>query len=207
MEWVCLQECQSRGHIKRHAGWGVYLCTICAPLLCLLIRFITICRHKKHVSPQWASTAFWTETEWKARNTYSRERACKNQNDAMSHREAVRFAKEKDEMWLVKTCNNDHFHKDSHDICVFLFFGDAACRTTKALSQHVNSWREQRVIKALQYNLDRIKDPRNDLSLFVKPCVTLQPAPSLWKWQCLSHAGMQINTFDPRQSKCRILTL
>jgi len=33
-----------------------------------------------------------------------------------SHREAVRFAKEKDETRLTKTGCIYHFHKDSHDI-------------------------------------------------------------------------------------------
>lgn len=35
-------------------------------------------------------------------NTYIEKRACKNQNEAMSHRKAVKFAKEKDETWLAK---------------------------------------------------------------------------------------------------------
>lgn len=46
-------------------------------------------------------------------NTYIGERACKNQNEAMSHRKAVRG-----ERWhtISKMGHVDHFHKDSHDI-------------------------------------------------------------------------------------------
>lgn len=80
--------------------------------------------------------------------------ACKSQNEAMPHREAVMFAKEKDETWLKRQAAMTTVTKIHTESCMVAWFCHFPSSKGLLDKQHFISWREHRVIRV--YNLDLI---------------------------------------------------
>lgn len=127
-----------------------------------------------------------------------------------SHREVVRFGKEKHETWLGQWAAAAIFTKiHMTRVCHFIIFLPQRWRLPH---KSTNTWIHKKNKELKQYNFDRIKEQRNNLSLLVgyrgitvgfQWCRSLTP--SLWKWQRTSCSSMRFNTFDPQQLKCTLV--
>lgn len=152
MEWFCLQDAATSGQKDALNGkmglslfadpafnlqWGSTAFCVCPPYF-------------PGRTYSWKTTPIvhiWTITQAHIlimKDTYSWKRACKNlkKDEVMSHSEAVRLAKEKDETWLITQLAITIFTKIHmtfvwHFALPVLLFKDAAFHTTALTCQFV----------------------------------------------------------------------
>lgn len=133
--------------------------------------------------------------------------ACKNQN-AMPHREAVRFAKEKDKTWL-DAGSNEHFHERFtwHWHFMVACFAISLFQRCWLPQNSFNMSFQEENKKLLQLNrtiLTWLKSQKC-FFVFVSNTVALQPNLQFVKMAMFVMCQHAANTFDPWLLKCMLV--
>lgn len=177
MECVCLQDAATISHkdtLKWQDGWDVFLCSfLCVFLWAMYSWNMIITSTDKHHTGTKVDNGRW-------RILTMGERACNN--EAM-----VRFAEEKDETWLTQQAPMTIFtkiHKTS-SLKMLFFLPHSSFNTS-------NHEENKELFKYYSAISTRSKSPEMILSLLVKTLWRCSRLSSLWKWQCLSCASMQL---------------